>query len=236
MPGSDIADEEQLDLCDPLRHLRADDEVLVPVQPPSIQKQVQNFRFGSLDLQLLVDASPGCGGIAWPAGEVLSNYLVHRGPNHLVGKHVLELGSGTGLVGLVAAKLGASKVIITDQFPLLDMMNQNVILNGLGDLVVPMELDWGNELPQLGRIDVILAADCVYFEPSFPLLVETLTALSKSASQNVEILFCYKNRRKADKRFFTLLKKKFTWLDVDHDPQSASYRREGISLLRLTSK
>lgn len=43
------------------------------------------------------------------------------------------------------------------------------------------------------RPDVILAADCVYFEPAFPLLVETLDDL---ADQTTEILFCYKKRRK----------------------------------------
>lgn len=40
---------------------------------------------------------------------------------------------------------------------------------------------------------MILAADCVYFEPAFPLLVQTLTQLS---DVNTEILFCYKKRRK----------------------------------------
>ena len=41
--------------------------------------------------------------------------------------------------------------------------------------------------------DLILAADCVYFEPSFPLLVQTLSQLSDSKT---EILFSYKKRRK----------------------------------------
>lgn len=40
---------------------------------------------------------------------------------------------------------------------------------------------------------MILAADCVYFEPAFPLLVQTLSDLSDSRT---EILFCYKKRRK----------------------------------------
>lgn len=37
------------------------------------------------------------------------------GPESVQGKRVLELGSGTGLVGLVAAALGAQQVCITDQ-------------------------------------------------------------------------------------------------------------------------
>lgn len=236
MSDSDLSEQERLDNLDPLRHFRVEDESILPSQPPSTKEQIQSFNYGSLTVQLLVDASPGCGGIAWPAGHVLSNYLVHRGPSYLQDRHILELGSGTGLVGLVAAKLGASKVTVTDQLPLLEIMQRNINLNSLGQIVVSKELDWGKELPELGPINVILAADCVYFEPSFPLLVNTLEALSRQPGRDCEILFCYKQRRKADKRFFTLLKKKFTWTDVDDDPQSEVYRREGISLLRLRPK
>jgi predicted nicotinamide N-methyase len=115
MSTNSILEEEQLDELDPLRHLRQDDVAFIPSQPPSVHKQVQTLHIGPLNLKLLVDAGPGCGGIAWPAGQVLSNYLVHRHPQALRDQRVLELGSGTGLVGLVAAQLGASNVIITDQ-------------------------------------------------------------------------------------------------------------------------
>ncbi len=81
---SDLALEEKLDALDPLRHLRNDDgdeRDIVPIQPPSIHNQTLELTFptaGSLNaegvfqvlIRLLVDASPGCGGIAWPAGEV----------------------------------------------------------------------------------------------------------------------------------------------------------------------
>ena len=46
--------------------------------------------------------------------KILSNYIVKRGSEYLQGRTILELGSGTGMVGLVAGKLGA-KVWITDQ-------------------------------------------------------------------------------------------------------------------------
>lgn len=76
----DLALEEKLDELDPLRHLRKDDDI-VPVQPPSILNQTLELTFPPPDshdvhlskplhIQLCVDASPGCGGIAWPAGEV----------------------------------------------------------------------------------------------------------------------------------------------------------------------
>ena len=40
---------------------------------------------------------------------------------------------------------------------------------------------------------MILAADCVYFEPAFPLLVQTLADLTLPTT---DVLFCYKKRRK----------------------------------------
>ena len=46
--------------------------------------------------------------------QVLAKYLAGKGPDNLNGKTIVELGSGTGLVGLVAALLGA-RVYITDQ-------------------------------------------------------------------------------------------------------------------------
>jgi protein N-lysine methyltransferase METTL21A len=94
-------------------------------------------------------------------------------------------------------------------------------------------LSRGEPLPQkLPHFDLILAADCVYFEPAFPLLVQTLDDLA--GRDDGEILFCYKKRRKvrrklillsnfdcsyrhvlqADKRFFTMLRKKFNWEEV----------------------
>jgi hypothetical protein len=80
--ATDLAHEEELDAHDPLRHLRNDDERdIVPSQPPSVHNQSLDLTFPtahSLDaedvnailIRLVVDASPGCGGIAWPAGEV----------------------------------------------------------------------------------------------------------------------------------------------------------------------
>ncbi|EJF63020.1 hypothetical protein DICSQDRAFT_83873 [Dichomitus squalens LYAD-421 SS1] len=248
----DLALEETLDELDPLRHLREDagsDEDgaarIVPVQPPSIRNQSIELSFDTspavqpdtdvparISIKLAVDASPGCGGIAWPAGEVLSSYIARKGS--LEGKTVLELGSGTGLVGLVAGHLGA-RVWITDQAPLLDIMKRNVALNNLDGRVTVAEFNWGEPTPAgIPKPDLILAADCVYFEPAFPLLVQTLTDLVTDPS--TEVLFCYKKRRKADKRFFTLLKKSFSWDDVADDPQREVYSRDAISLLRLLRK
>ena len=62
----------------------------------------------------------GCGGKLWPAGELLSRYMI-RTNDQYNGKftNILELGSGTGLVGLAIASLRREqkdlKVWVTDQ-------------------------------------------------------------------------------------------------------------------------
>jgi len=95
-----------------------------------------------LTIKLAVDASPGCGGVTWPAGQVLAEYLVKLGPRFVQGRTILELGSGTGLVGLVGGALGGELVWITDQAPLLDIMRRNVVLNQLASNVMVSELNW----------------------------------------------------------------------------------------------
>ncbi|KAG2148071.1 putative methyltransferase-domain-containing protein [Suillus clintonianus] len=246
---NEIALDEALDMLDPLRHLRTDasdfardhediQAAVVPSQPRSILGETIQLSFpvGSplVSISLKVDASHGCGGIAWPAGEVLSNYIAFRGNGYLDGKKIVELGSGTGLVGLVAGALGGT-VWITDQAPMLDIMQQNVTLNNLQSCVSVRELNWGETLlSDMPPPELILAADCVYFEPAFPLLVQTLSEMAVSGS--TEILFCYKKRRKADKRFFTMLKKKFAWEEVMDDPNREIYNREAISLLTLSKR
>ncbi|KAG6866506.1 hypothetical protein C0991_003050 [Blastosporella zonata] len=252
----DLELDEALDELDPLRHLMQQDDdndepkSLIPKQLPSVRDETLHLSFSAspqlpIEIALAVDASPGCGGIAWPAGEILSCYLTKRGPEFLHGRTILELGSGTGLVGLVAAKLqlrqpsathSTPNVWITDQAPLLDIMRRNVHLNDLDNAVAVAELNWGIPLPpSLPIPDLILAADCVYFEPAFPLLVETLCDLVDAGvgEKSTEILFCYKKRRKADKRFFGMLGKAFTWTEVTDDPNKEIYNREAITLLRL---
>jgi len=52
----------------------------------------------------------------------------------------------------------------------------------------------GTAIPaSIPQPDVVCAADCVYFEPAFPLLVKTLSDL---VDDKTEVLFCYKKRRK----------------------------------------
>lgn len=72
-----------------------------------------------VDVSLLLDVTNGCGGKIWPAAQVLGAYLTGRRDKLAAewkGKTVVELGSGTGLVGFVVAKMSlGAETWITDQ-------------------------------------------------------------------------------------------------------------------------
>jgi hypothetical protein len=91
-PRNDLVLEEALDALDPLRHffnfsdethkIVDQTEAFIPLQPSSAVKEIIQLSFGvkststhylpfePISISLAVDASPGCGGVAWPAGQV----------------------------------------------------------------------------------------------------------------------------------------------------------------------
>ena len=66
--------------------------------------------------------------MVWDAGLVLAQYIADNA-ELIRGKRVLELGSGTGLVGLAALQLGAAAVTLTDMQPLLPLLRSNLHAN-----------------------------------------------------------------------------------------------------------
>ncbi|WRT70527.1 uncharacterized protein IL334_007525 [Kwoniella shivajii] len=241
---------------------------LAPSRPPTtVAEEETRVSIPGLEKKVIlkIDAGPGCGGVAWAAGEVLSRYISYRysiDPTILRNKKVLELGSGTGLVGIVAGLLDpSSEVWVTDQEILLDLMEINAELNIPSPIPIPtptwttsnitsvigrrnvhaVELNWGEDLSDsdipIEEIDLVLAADCVYFEPAFPLLIKTLCDLAP-VGKEMDILFCWKKRRNADKRFFSMLKKHFDQITIQDDKigEKDMYGKQGVSLIKLVRR
>lgn len=82
--------------------------------------------------------------------------------------------------------------------------------------------------------NVILAADCVYFEPAFPLLLATLEELLE-LSKDAVIYFCFKKRRRADMQFMKNAKKKFLVEEIK-DEDREKFSREGLFLYTFKRK
>ncbi|KAL2833654.1 putative methyltransferase-domain-containing protein [Aspergillus pseudoustus] len=215
-------------------------ESLVPPREIKAAGQSHVSFDGLLQRPLLLkeDLKEGCGGQLWPAGMVLAKYLLRRHNSTLVNKTIIELGAGGGLVGLGIAsgcKIGPSPIYITDQAPMLPLMEANISLNNLSSTVQAAVLDWGepvsDNIPQ--HPDIILAADCVYFEPAFPLLISTLHEL---LGANSVCYFCFKKRRRADLRFLKMAKKAFQLTEISDDPDAEIYKRENIFVYAIRAK
>ncbi|KAI5297385.1 hypothetical protein KEM56_004858 [Ascosphaera pollenicola] len=114
-------------------------------------------------------------------------------------------------------------------------MESNIASNGLDSSVRAVVLDWGEPIPPAvpRHPDVILAADCVYFEPAFPLLSQTLQDL---LGPNSICYFCFKRRRRADWRFIKIAKKKFLMREITDYLDHEKNRRDSIFLYTIQRK
>ncbi|RWK65071.1 50S ribosomal protein L11 methyltransferase [Mesorhizobium sp.] len=95
---------------------------------------------------------------AWAGGAVLARYILDR-PETVAGLRVLDLGAGSGLVGIAAAKAGASQVIASE----IDRngvaaLALNAAANGVAVTVVGEDITAGPPLP----VDVVVAGDLFY--------------------------------------------------------------------------
>jgi predicted nicotinamide N-methyase len=98
---------------------------------------------------------------AWAGGQALARYLLDH-PDTVAGREVLDIGSGSGIVAIAAAKAGASRVVAAeiDHFAAAAIA-LNTALNGVTvsietrDLLDRAAAGWG----------VALAGDICYEEP-----------------------------------------------------------------------
>ena len=171
-----------------------------------------------LQLEQWSGSRVGSGGYLWGGSRRLASYLEDHGDGDsglvpsrsLPTLSLLELGAGTGGVGLVASVLGCRDVTLTDQgsfvYPgefaaptgldaapprrtLLDLARRNVQKNlAVLDVPAPVvaELLWGDEEATgalaLTSYDIICGGDILLFERSHAALVQTLRRLSNSST------------------------------------------------------
>ncbi|KAG9348707.1 hypothetical protein JZ751_029024 [Albula glossodonta] len=178
------------------------------------------FYFANQRLRLTQDwRRLGVAAVVWDAAIVLSMYL-ELGEIELRGKPAIELGAGTGLVGIVAALLGAN-VTITDREPAMELLRANVRDNVSPEqqgAVTVSELTWGEGLERYpkGGYDIILGADIVYLVETFPALLQTLEHLS---SDRTAVLLSCRIRYDRDTAFLNMLRQKFSVEEVHYDAQ-----------------
>ncbi|NWX79036.1 MT21A methyltransferase, partial [Alca torda] len=163
---------------------------------------------------------------------VLCAYLEIGGID-LRDRSVIELGAGTGLLGIVATLLGTkalldlralyskccAHVTITDRAAALEFLESNVQANLPSELcprAVVKELTWGKDLDNFppGAFDFILGADIVYLEETFAELLQTLEHL---CSEQTVILLSCRIRYERDHKFLKMLRGRFSVYEVHYD-------------------
>ncbi|XP_067894309.1 EEF1A lysine methyltransferase 3-like [Heterodontus francisci] len=151
---------------------------------PSIRRS--QFEFCGFNLKIVRFMDPGLGvsSYVWESGIVLCRYFEKENIN-FIGKKVIELGSGTGIVGILATLLGGN-VTMTDQPHILKQINNNISINipfACRHRTNVCALMWGEDQTNFPTdYDVILGSDIVYSSSSYPALVDTLRHLCNQGS------------------------------------------------------
>lgn len=97
---------------------------------------------------------------AWAGGQALARYLLDH-PALVMGRAVLDLGSGSGLTAIAARRAGAASVLAADIDALaLAAIRLNAALNGV-DVAATGE-DLLASAPSAGAAEVILVGDLFY--------------------------------------------------------------------------
>lgn len=117
----------------------------------------------------------------WGGGLALARHILNR-PQSVLGRRVLDLGCGSGIVGIAAMKAGAEAVIAADTDPYaIAVTGLNAAANGvrlqpfLGDLTAGQPPD----------VDVVLVGDLFYDRD---LAARLSTFLDHCLGANVEVL------------------------------------------------
>lgn len=100
--------------------------------PGATGLKTRTFVYGSGCSVKVVEGSlsDGLGARVWMVAHVLARELIEK-PGIVAGCRVLEVGSGVGVTGIVAAKVGARCVTLTDCVPeVLHLLNKSVAANG----------------------------------------------------------------------------------------------------------
>ena len=206
--------------------------------------------------------------VVWDAGLVLAYFLEKNQEalgfsNEEKPLHVVDVGAGTGVVGLVAASLGAN-VTLTDLPRIIPFLEEGIEANStlfcatnsksLDSFIRTIPLSWGNinEVNQLcmikdkngvkigGPPDLIVVSDCVYFEASLAPLICTLRELARASSHTVPIYLSYEVRdyssqkQKVKEDFFNLAKRYFSIQEIPSEKLHEDYCSDDIKVLKMT--
>lgn len=139
---------------------------------PSARIDVRGVEFGDvLSASTLGDPSPWWAHV-WPIGAKLAGRIL-EGPR-LDGLTCLDLGCGSGVVGVALGAMGGRVTFADQSADALGLARLNAERNGLRDFEL-LQMDWSD--PPARRFDRIFAADVLYDREHFNGLMIAFRAL-----------------------------------------------------------
>ncbi|CAK0891021.1 unnamed protein product [Prorocentrum cordatum] len=186
-----------------------------------------------------VEGSDVLGSRVWPCAASMCSWLREHAVQ-VESSNVLEVGSGTGVVGLFAAALGAAHVTLSDGGPqsLERLARHNVAVNQEAGLI-PASADvrvvsfqWGESAPRLGggrAWDWVLGSDVTYSRGSHAMLCDALAALLSECGGRAppRVLVAHEHRG-----LVTDLTRPRVDGQLEHFQQAAFERRLSVRVLR----
>ena len=138
-------------------------------------------------------------------------------------KTLVELGAGTGLVGMTAAALGAS-VTCTDVAKALPLLQENINLNfspkEVEQHLSVQRLEWGKDHKNFAScsFDYVVGADIIYLEETFDSLLQTLIYLANCTGKDrvtntTKIYLSAKHRYERVDNFVKKLRDSFSFVN-----------------------
>ncbi|KAI8342570.1 putative methyltransferase-domain-containing protein [Chlamydoabsidia padenii] len=203
---------------------------LITQDPPGGQQAQRQVMIESdLVVSICEDVEQSIARHVWDCGLVMCDFI-KKHKDHIKCNHVIELGSGTGLVGIFAALvLKPHTMVLTDLPDALDIMQQNLdmMITTSTDIQAKV-LSWGPKA-SIGddedttwagdehMVDLVLLTDVLYNQGSHDLLLQTLDWLM--VNPTCRVLLAYKERNPDERGFFIKVKERQWHCDLVEDHQ-----------------
>ncbi|KAK6922711.1 Lysine methyltransferase [Dillenia turbinata] len=236
-----------------------------PIDDSAGKEQMLHHHVRSIDSTIKIRQlrSEGLSFQLWPAATTLVNLIDNHRSDPTKSPlskiltnsrrlRILELGAGTGFVGIAAGAILSADVTLTDLPHVLENLRFNAALNSdlvekFGGKVEVAALRWGEvedmeAIRRRGEYDVIVGSDVVYHKHLYEPLMETLrflmvgkgTKREESESESVFVMGHLK-RWKKEAGFFKRAKKAFE-IEVVYQDEARDGGRVGVLVYRFSPK
>ncbi|XP_076960669.1 uncharacterized protein LOC143637103 [Bidens hawaiensis] len=232
--------------------------------PEAVEHQTYHLNSTNSAVVIRQLPSQGLSFQLWPAAATFINLLDSYSPsntdsfstainsvnnrNNRQQIRILELGSGTGVVGIAASAILGDDDTVTDLPHVLPNITFNAdansdVLAPRGGRVHVAALSWGKveEMEAVGReYDIIIGSDVVYHDHLYEPLIETLRYLLLGGSNGdgdggKVFLMAHLRRWKKEAGFFKKAKKYFR-VDLVHEDGPSAVSRTGVVVYRFARK